>query len=191
MWSAWLGFQLDFEREIFPSNPNFEDYIARSFSELERVLKYGSYVTIDFVNRGSDALNAMIKAMRRSGLLKKTILRNDQCVLSIIQQEAGMAHRGDYLITLRKEEQREISQYLDTSALSESQVKSMIEGLLRDNGTLTYDEIFRKIFPTLMSSGFSSSDIHNILDKYFEKVHLAGKGLGWALPVRGDLTKRV
>ena len=191
MWSSWLGFQLEFENEIFPSNPSFEAYITRSLCELERVLKKGSCVTIDFVNRGSVALNAIVKAIKRSGLLTKAILRNDQCVLSIIQQEASMAHRGDYLITLRKERQREISQYLDQNVLSEFQIKSMIGEVLKDNGVLTYDEVFRRIFPKLMSNGLASPDIHDILNRYFARAHVSGNCVGWTLPRSDNHARRI
>jgi len=186
LWCSWLGFELNFEKEIFPRSSTFEEDMSDALTEIWRVLKPGHFVTMNFANRNAAILNKMKSIMDKTEFHWIETVRNEQGQLSYVQREYGMALRGDYLLTLSKHPgQLQISQFTEQiETFSEASLRKMIKAVItQEGGKASYDEIVKRIYPKVVRNGLET-DIHDVLNKHFKRIEQStdsGKYVVWTL----------
>jgi len=172
LWCSWMGFELDFKKEIFPGAKAFEENMIDAIAEVRRVLKPGHFATMNFANRNAAVLNKMKSVMEKSEFHWINTVRNEQGQLSYVQRESEMALRGDYLLTLAKlPGQLRISRFVgEIEKFSEVSLRQMVKtAIAQEGGQASYDEILKRIYPRIVRNGLDK-DIHDVLNKHFRKI---------------------
>lgn len=172
LWCSWIGFPLDFEKEIFPQSNAFDSNMIAALDEIYRVLRPGHFATMNFANRNATVLNVMKSIMEKSKFQWVETVRNEQSQLSYVQQESKMALKGDYLLTLSKSpKQTELLKYTEENGkISEGSLRQMITAaIIKEGGKASYDGIMSRIYPELIKNGLEE-DIHKVLNRYFKRT---------------------
>lgn len=186
LWCSWLGFELDFVKEIFPGSSTFEENMGEALAEIWRVLKPGHFITMNFANKNATILNKMKSITEKTKFNWIDTVRNEQGQLSYVQRESGMALRGDYLLTLSKLlGQLQIVKFAkENEKISEGSLMQMLKAVIAQaGGKASYDEIIKKIYPKIVRNGLEE-DIHDVLSKHFRRIEEeggSGKYVFWTL----------
>jgi len=188
LWCSWLGFELDFGKEIFPGSSTFEENMSDAVAEIWRVLKPDHFATMNFANRNAAILNKMKSVMEKSEFRWIETVRNEQGQLSYVQRESDMALRGDYLLTLSKlPGQLQISRFVEEiDKFSEVSLRKMIKAAItQEGGKASYDDILKRIYPKVVRNGLDE-DIHDVLNRHFRRIEETsesgkGKNIVWTL----------
>lgn len=148
LWCAWMGFALDFEREIFPWQAHFQEQMEQSLRECARVLRPGRTLTLNFATRYASVLNQWREAIEATGLdwVGITPLQQDQ--LSFVQRQHDTTLKGNYLLTLRKHSAGPVAPP-EPGPVTAGEMEAMVRALLQERGPMTYDAIFQALYPAL------------------------------------------
>ncbi len=163
LWCAWMGFSLEFDREIFPWQEEFRQDMERSLRECARVLRPGRTLTLNFATRYTGVLNEWRDAVEATGLDWIGIEPLQQDQLSFVQRQHETALKGNYLLHLRKHATGQAVAPVETPPpVTAEEMERMVRALLEERGPLTYDDIFQALYPTLARRHLAC-DLYSVL----------------------------
>ena len=167
---AWLGKMTDSTHEAVVSkfnNKGFDEYkdlLRRSFSEYNRVLKKGKYLTLVFHNSKKDVWRAVSDSWRESGFefVRASTLEKTQG--SFKQVTTSFFVKGDCLILLRKP----IGRGAGPDRFEKSDYWSLVGSIIKNaKGSISRQDIFNELMKRHLKCKMSE-----VLDadKFYEEL---------------------
>lgn len=110
LWASWLGFDLDFEKEIVVSDAkkrhkdvkNYAELLYKSFKEMHRVLKPGKFMSVAFNNLDDETWLAFLDVLISSGFEIIDVSPMSYSAGSVVQDTRKGGLMSDFVFTCRK-----------------------------------------------------------------------------------------
>lgn len=108
IWEAWLKARTNNSEEAIINNiqkkglPEYFDLMNRSFSEMNRILKPGRWITVEFHNSKASVWNAIQEALARSGFIVAQVTVLDKQQGTFKQMTSAGAVKNDLIINAYK-----------------------------------------------------------------------------------------
>lgn len=184
-WNSWLNNVVDYENEIVVDTNRNKDYIdyaqrmEKTFHELYRVLKPGSFLSFTFHNRDLNVWKSVIDAYKNSGFILKDVTLQQQAVSSGTQGINKLnTLTGDFIYTLFKPMDNVSIKSKPTNTMAnidnEKYVEELIEKIIDEHQSITPSKLYEKIIPVIteeecyLDGNGKAIDIEKILKRNYE-----------------------
>jgi SAM-dependent methyltransferase len=179
MWNDWLGYQVDYEREIVVSdsterNKSVKNYyllLGKAISEIERVLKPDGHFTLMFNSLDNETWENLFRMTSGLRFELADVGTMGYSATSVVQDNRTRGLKSDFVLTFRKLKSKEGKPVEFVSGeVAKIEVRAMVDKFLTNN---PQSEVYRVLNDVIiralqMNRFYRLSDVIDVIDSDFK-----------------------